>query len=120
MYSLRTVLPHTTGVQVPKAYEISYHFDHPLLPNEMALQRNVHSSREMKEHVVTWSFDDHIDPESEEATKLQLQGRGGATGSGELVRSLVVGDVVTVWAKARFPGWMNVIEQVKIDVYWAV
>lgn len=74
----------------------------------------------VKEHVITWSFDDHIHPESKEAVKLEEQGRGRATGSGDLIRSLEVGDVVTVWAKARFPGWMNVIEEVKMDVYWAV
>jgi len=31
-----------------------------------------------------------------------------------------VGDVVPVWGKARFPGWANVVEMVKIDIYWAV
>lgn len=76
--------------------------------------------RNTKEHVITWSWNDNIDPESEEANDLVLQGRGQATGSGDMVRSLVLGDVVTVWAKARFPGWSNIIEQVKIDLYWAV
>lgn len=90
------------------------------MPDDTVLQKNVTCVRNMKEHVITWSYDDHIDPESKEANDLQLQGRGSATGSGDLVRGLVLGDVITVWAKSRFPGWMNVIEQVKIDLYWAV
>jgi hypothetical protein len=86
----------------------------------MALQKNLTSVKSTKEHIVTWSFDDHIDPGSLEANELQTQGRGSGTGSGELVRSLEVGDVITVWAKARFPGWVNVVEEISIDVYWAV
>jgi hypothetical protein len=55
-----------------------------------------------------------------DGTALEEQGRGRDTGTGEFVRNLKLGDVVTVWAKARFPQWVNVVEQVKIDVYWAV
>lgn len=93
---------------------------HPLLPEEMTLQKNLTSVKSTTEHIVTWSFDDRIDPESLEANELQAKGRGPGTGSGELVRSLEVGDVITVWGKARFPGWVNVIEEISIDVYWAV
>ena len=72
------------------------------------------------EHVVTWSYLDNIDPSSDEAQKLEDQGRGRESGDGSFVRSLKLGDVVTIWAKARFGGWVNHIERVKIDVYWAV
>jgi hypothetical protein len=51
---------------------------------------------------------------------LEDQGRGRNTANGQFVRDLKVGDIVTVWGKARFPGWVNMIETVQIDVYWAV
>lgn len=86
----------------------------------MALQKNVMAERTAKEHVVTWSYFDNIDPESPEADQLETKGRGRASATGQWVRDLKVGDVVTVWAKARFPGWSNHIQALKIDVYWAV
>jgi len=51
---------------------------------------------------------------------LEEQGRGRGTGNGEFVRDLRLGDVVTVWGMARFGAWVNNVEAVKIDVYWAV
>lgn len=58
--------------------------------------------------------------ESPEVTALAEIGRGKATGDGEFVRNLKLGDIVTVWAKARFPGWVNYVDRVKVDVYWAI
>lgn len=90
----------------------------------MAIDRN------MKEHHVVWSYtDDIIYPNSDDSdesidirvvSQLEDCGRGKATGDGEFVRNLKLGDIVTVWAKARFPGWANHVESVKVDVYWAV
>ena len=120
IFTLQTILPRTTATKDTETQEMSYHYDHSLLPDNRTLQKNVKCGGNTKEHVVAWSFDDCIEPESEEADHLEAQGRGRATGSGDIVRSLGVGDVVTVWAKARFPGWMNVVEEVKMDVYWAV
>ncbi|KIH93717.1 hypothetical protein SPBR_04257 [Sporothrix brasiliensis 5110] len=51
---------------------------------------------------------------------LEKLGRGAETGDGAFVRNLRVGDVVTLWAKARFPGWVNIVQRAQIDVYWAV
>lgn len=115
------MLPRTITKEKSKTRETSYHFEHPLLPDDgMVLQKNMTSDRNMKEHVITWSCDDNIDPESLEADELAQNGRGSATGSGEMVRNLEVGDVITVWAKARFPGWTNEVNMIKIDVYWAI
>ncbi len=72
------------------------------------------------EHRVTWSWTDCVDPDSDEALELEKQGRGKATATGEFVRNLKLGDVVTVWAKSRFPGWVNYVKSVKVDVYWAM
>lgn len=95
-------------------------FKHPLLPDQNVLQKNVTSQRSTKTHTIVWSWDDHIDPESAAANRLVEQGRGSATANGDFVRNLRAGDIVTVWGKARFPGWINHITEVKIDTYWAM
>lgn len=122
IFGLQTLLPRTvTYTREDVATDrTAYLFDHPLLPDEMALQKNVTSTGNMKEHIVTWTYDDNGNPDSAEADELKEKGRGSATGSGEMLRSLEVGDVITIWAKARFPGWTNVINEIAIDVYWAV
>lgn len=99
----------------------TWHYTHPLLhQDEWVIQRNKTATGEWQDHVVAWSYDDGVKAESDASTELDQQGRGRATGDGSFVRSLRVGDVVTVWAKARFPGWVNHIESVKMEVYWAV
>lgn len=95
-------------------------FIHRLLPSDDCLQKNKVATRDMQDQTITWSSHDHVDPESLEAQQLVNQGRGPASLTGEYVRNLKIGDVVTVWAKARFGGWVNNVEEVKIDVYWAV
>jgi len=97
-------------------------FNHPLLPQEnLKIQCNVTASGNWKTHTVVWSCHDDLNQESQEAEKLLgEQGRGTGTGNGEFVRGMKLGDVVTVWAKVRFPGWLNSWRKVKVDVYWAV
>ncbi|KAL2016175.1 hypothetical protein VTK56DRAFT_4093 [Thermocarpiscus australiensis] len=100
-----------------------YLFVHPLLPREdLKIQCNATSMSTLQEHRVVWSYNDDIDPERdvEAAARLARQGRGKATGNGKFVRDLKLGDVITVWAKARFPLWVNYVESVKVDVYFAV
>lgn len=92
----------------------------PLLPSSTRLQSNKVANRESIDYTVTWSCDDDIHSEGPEGDCLEQIGRGKASGNGEFVRKLEVGDVVTVWGKARFPGWRNHIEELKMDVYWAV
>jgi hypothetical protein len=91
-----------------------------MLPSTLVLQKNVTATRDTKVHKVTWRFDDNVVTDSLEAAELEKQGRGRDSGNGKFVRDLKVGDVVTVWAKARFPQWLNVVEEVQMDVYWAV
>ena len=98
-----------------------YNYTHQLLHSpEWEIQRNQTASKKWQDHVITWSYLDDIDPDSEAAKALEEKGRGRATGNGKFVRELQVGDVITVWGKARFPGWCNRVESVQIDVYWAV
>lgn len=118
--NLRTVLPVTEPRPPNTSDENSDTFKHELLPSTMAIQKNATAMRDTREYKVTWSFDDNVVTDSLDASELEKQGRGRETGNGEFVRNLKVGDVVTVWGKARFPQWINHVEEVKIDVYWAV
>ncbi|CAK7201627.1 hypothetical protein SEUCBS139899_004336 [Sporothrix eucalyptigena] len=125
-----------------------HQFSFPLLPGVDCLQMNRCATLEFTEHTVVWSWTDKTprdesvlapdadadtDRPSEDSTAfvddpqreppldpLQKIGRGSETSDGSFVRNLQVGDVVTVWAKARFPGWINTIRRVQVDVYWAV
>jgi hypothetical protein len=98
----------------------SYNYNHNFKSTGNRLQSNRTANRDVKEHVITWANDDFIDPMSSEGDRLEAEGRGRWTGNGDFVRNLKVGDMITVWAKARFPGWLNMVEDVKIDVYWVV
>ncbi|OAA60388.1 hypothetical protein SPI_05512 [Niveomyces insectorum RCEF 264] len=125
--ALRSVSPAVKqqgGPSVPQ-----FHF--PLLPDAHRLQTNRVGDPRWKESTIVWSWTDahewqavqHGDAATAanpDDDALEAQGRGAATGDGQFVRDLRVGDVVTVWAKARFPGWANTVQRVKVDVYWAV
>ncbi|KAF4956926.1 hypothetical protein FSARC_11443 [Fusarium sarcochroum] len=107
---------------VPRGQSGKFDYAHPLAHQEKwAIVRNKTAHRAWQDHVITWSHLDDIQPESEAAVKLSSEeGRGEETGDGWFVRDLKLGDVITVWAKARFGGWVNHVEKVKIDVYWAI
>ncbi|GJN69483.1 hypothetical protein ACCO45_002294 [Purpureocillium lilacinum] len=114
---LRTIKP--TIKREPD--EEDYKYDHPLLhQDQFLIQKNRTASRDFVDHVVTWSYLDDVKPDSDAGKALEEQGRGRGTGNGEFVRDLRLGDVVTVWGMARFGAWVNNVEAVKIDVYWAV
>ncbi len=97
-----------------------YKYDHCFEPTWNRLQSNRTANPNVKEHVITWASDDCIEPLSSAGNRLEAEGRGRLTGDGKFVRSLKLGDIITVWARARFPGWQNWVEEVKIDTYWAV
>ncbi|KFY75345.1 hypothetical protein V499_04681 [Pseudogymnoascus sp. VKM F-103] len=94
--------------------------EHPFLPHDKTLQKNLVATKEAVDYTIVWRWDDDIDAESDDAEELQKAGRGKATGNGEFVRSLEVGDVVTLWARARFPGWSITVIDVEVDMFWAV
>ena len=118
----RTIIPTTetrTTADEPPETQAEFHFD--LDPGLDCLQRNKTATKATTEHVITWSCDDNVmDPDSIDGKKLDEAGRGRATANGEFVRNLKVGDVVTVWGKARYGQWVNNVEEVKIEMFWAV
>lgn len=94
-------------------------FHHSLHPSpQLTIQANKAATRQLTTHTVVWSWKDNIDPLSSE--RLSESGRGPETGNGDFVRELTLGDVVTVWAKARFAGWTNHIDSIKLEIYWAL
>ncbi|KAG4432729.1 hypothetical protein IFR05_011785 [Cadophora sp. M221] len=116
-----TPLACTVETLEPKVHpHFPLRFEHPLLPTLDCLQKNRTATKEAEEYKIIWTCNDYVDPDSLEGKALDEQGRGRNTASGQFVRDMKVGDIVTVWAKARFPGWVNTIETVRIDVYWAV
>lgn len=84
------------------------------------IQRNKTAVREWQHHHVEWSWNDNIDPKSEAGLELKELGRGPATRDGSFLKNLKVGDMLTVWARSRFPGWTNHIQKVEVRVYWAL
>lgn len=122
MCTTRTINPPTktrTTAHEPPQTKADFRFNQD--PGLDCLQRNRTATRDSKEYVITWSCDDDImDPDSVDGKKLDEEGRGRESANGEYVRNLKVGDVVTVWGKSRYLGWVNSVEEVKIDVYWAI
>ncbi|KAK7433327.1 hypothetical protein QQZ08_000266 [Neonectria magnoliae] len=103
-------------------HEGKFKYNHPLTHNEnYEIQRNKTATRAYQDHVVTWSYSDNVKSTSQAAMEIdEEQGRGRGTLDGSFVRNLKLGDVLTIWAKARYAGWSNNIEKVKVEVYWAV
>lgn len=113
--ALRPIRPVVTGED---QYRTNFNFE--LQPAEDKVQCNQTAHSAYITHVVEWRATDDIDPSSAEADKLEEIGRGRASGTGEFVRNLKLGDVVTLWAKTRFQGWVNNVESATVDVYWAI
>ncbi|KAI5924496.1 hypothetical protein F4810DRAFT_663910 [Camillea tinctor] len=106
----------------PPLNEAATDYDHALhSPPDHVIQRNKVAVKEWQDHHVEWSRADNIDPESTAGQDLEtVHGRGAATGNGEFVRDLKVGDMVTVWGRARFGAWKNFVKTATVRVYWAV
>lgn len=111
VYSLRPIQPTLQPDQNT--------LHHTLNPNpDWTIQCNKTATRNLTTHQVVWSWDDNV--HSKTAEELRAVGRGQGTGTGAFVRDLKLGDVVTVWAKARFGGWANHVEDVRMNIYWAL
>ncbi|KAL1967120.1 hypothetical protein VTN77DRAFT_3411 [Rasamsonia byssochlamydoides] len=99
----------------------SFQPERPFLPTSSKLQSNRTATRTTQDHHIVWHYRDRIDPDSDEAARIELEhGRGRATLDGRAVREMQVGDAVSVWARARFGGWSNHIEKMSVRVFWAV
>jgi hypothetical protein len=99
----------------------NYKYDHQLLPTaDHKIRCNRVAEHDWQHHHIEWCWTDAIDPDSSAGQELEANGRGSATGNGSFLKSLKVGDMVTVWGRARFPAWVNKIQKVEVKVYWAL
>ncbi|CEL08285.1 hypothetical protein ASPCAL11436 [Aspergillus calidoustus] len=95
--------------------------DPDLLPGQNALQRNRARIQQPQRHIVVWHYLDDIAADSPESEELERsEGRGRNTLAGKQVRELEPGDSIMVWARARFPGWINYVNELSVRVFWAV
>ncbi|KAL4872195.1 hypothetical protein BDV12DRAFT_162467 [Aspergillus spectabilis] len=92
-----------------------------LLPRGNALQRNRARIQRAKRHTIVWHHLDNIADSSPEAEDIErYEGRGRETLSGKQVREMELGDSILVWARARFPGWVNYVDELSVRVFWAI
>ncbi|KAL4774071.1 hypothetical protein BDW60DRAFT_14967 [Aspergillus nidulans var. acristatus] len=92
-----------------------------LLPRNNALQRNRTRIYEAKRHNIIWHYLDDVAADSQEAEDIAREmGRGRDTLGGKQVREMEIGDAILIWARARFPGWRNYVDDVSVQVFWAV
>ncbi|KAL4802906.1 hypothetical protein BDV18DRAFT_163429 [Aspergillus unguis] len=96
--------------------------DNPLLlPRGNCLQRNRARMYGAKRHDVVWHYLDDVTRESQEAEDAEREtGRGRDTLAGKQVREMRIGDSIVVWARARFPGWVNYVDELSVRVFWAI
>jgi len=92
----------------------------PVIPTAMTLQKNVVAKSQTTEHTIVWHFLDSYDKGSAEVIEAVNQGRGPESLNGKFVRSMQMGDCITLWARARFPGWQNHVQKAKVTIYWAL
>ncbi|WEW61874.1 hypothetical protein PRK78_007371 [Emydomyces testavorans] len=120
---------HYEPAELVAQYQKYYHEQHQprftteanFLPSEHKLCCNKVATGDPHTHRVVWHYLDDVEPESAEASEVELaQGRGRATLNGRMVREMGVGDEVCVWARARFPGWVNYVDELSVRVFWAV
>ncbi|KAH8433655.1 uncharacterized protein LDX57_011289 [Aspergillus melleus] len=95
---------------------------HPLLnPSRQKLQSNRTYDRQTHHYTITWHHLDRVPADSEEAEEIErAQGRGRATLDGNQIRTLGLGDAISIWGRARYGGWSNHVEEVAVRVFWAV
>jgi hypothetical protein len=92
----------------------------PFLPSPSTLQKNIVAEGQTTHHIVTWTDLDDVKEGSPEAIAAENRGQGWKSYDGSFVRDLQVGDCITLWMRARFPGWRNNAMKAKITVFWAV
>ncbi|KAI2135068.1 hypothetical protein LOZ67_005521 [Ophidiomyces ophidiicola] len=90
------------------------------LPTDTRLCSNAVADRAVAARVIEWHFTDAEDDDDAARTVELAEGRGRATLDGRVVRAMGVGDAVSVWARARFPGWQNDVRRVAVRLFWAV
>ncbi|KAJ7182847.1 hypothetical protein C8R43DRAFT_968254 [Mycena crocata] len=87
------------------------------------VQRNLCATKTPRNHTVTWR--PHIGPADEELeaeiAPEEKDPRTNGSGDGDgFIDLLASEDRIAVIARARYPGWVNKIQSVQVQVYYAV
>ncbi|KAG0701953.1 hypothetical protein DFH29DRAFT_923824 [Suillus ampliporus] len=98
----------------------------PFLPPSITIRKNVAAKSQGSEHTIHWdfrgSFDNGINDDSVWHFLDNSFDRAAAKAAEvlRLVRSMQVGDCISLWAHGRFPNSEDRVQQAKVTVYWAV
>ncbi|KAL9626731.1 MAG: hypothetical protein Q9204_007081 [Flavoplaca sp. TL-2023a] len=97
---------------------------------QAVVQQNYQGDAFHRQHVVTWRYDDDLDPYSLEAERILTD--NGVHLNSEFVQRLETGESILLWARARprprkiiesvaggYP-CINVVDRVRMHVFWAV
>ncbi|KAH7037286.1 uncharacterized protein B0I36DRAFT_63859 [Microdochium trichocladiopsis] len=99
---------------VPGGSKKLYHALHPDYKHVIHFNKRV--EREVQHHHVEWSW---LDGSVTEHVDIGYLGRV-PNGNGDFVRGLRLGDMVTIWGRARYLGWRNKVTSVDVRIYYAV
>ncbi|KAG8428448.1 hypothetical protein J3459_003922 [Metarhizium acridum] len=116
--ALRPVQPDLRPDKIGGA-GLQYDFVHEPQSN-LTIQRNRIAPKGYETHIVTWSYSDRVHPDSDAAKDIDRKGRGRATADGSFVRSLKLGDVVTVWLKVNGSSRRGSVQTARVNIYWAI
>jgi hypothetical protein len=100
-----------------------YELNHELHPSKQhTVQINKKAVGSPSKHRVEWSYlgasgSGGSDPN---ASGLRETGTITPAAGAKFVRALRLGDVVTLWAHARFGSWRNKVHSARVDIYWAI
>ncbi|KAL8786020.1 MAG: hypothetical protein Q9213_003001 [Squamulea squamosa] len=97
---------------------------------QSVVQQNYQGDAVHRQHVVTWRYDDVLDPDSSETERMLTE--SGTHLNGDFVRKLESGESILLWARARnrprnvfdsttgADPCINVVDRVRMHVFWAV
>ena len=87
--------------------------------DEQEVVQYINSFSELnRQHTQIWRWDEDAYPEPIEAYQLAV--RPVFNPNGAFIRSLEVGESITLWVRARGGSVINTVERVRIRVYWAI
>ncbi|KAG1746974.1 hypothetical protein EDB19DRAFT_1688809 [Suillus lakei] len=98
----------------------------PFFPPTMKVRKNVAAKTSGSDHIMSWHSRDAPDRDSDGDCFWHFldntfdKDAAKAAEVGRLVRSLQVGDCMTLWAHARFPNSEDKVQEARVTVYWAV
>ncbi|KAI4140399.1 MAG: hypothetical protein L6R39_005817 [Caloplaca ligustica] len=97
---------------------------------QAVVQQNYQGDAMNRQHIVTWRYDDTLDMDSTEGDRILT--KTGSHSNVDFVRQLESGESIILWARARSRPWdlinekngadpcINVVDRVRMHVFWAV